>query len=88
MKIVKDNLVNFKTPHSKEWDENVQEIIDSLPKAKKFIFIWQEENEDKPMYEFYHVSGGTMKGDFVFIGAYLQYLHLKEIFEREEECNE
>lgn len=84
MKIV-EKIVKFETTHSKEWDENVQEIIDSLPKAKKFIFIWQEH--DMPMYGFSHVSGGTRKGDFVFVGAWLQHLHLREIFDRQEEEN-
>lgn len=80
MKIV-DNVVDF--TYSKEVEDNKNEVIDSLPKAKKFIFIWQEEGDG--FYTFNHVSGGTMKGDFVFVGAWLQHLHLKEIFEREDE---
>lgn len=79
MKIV-DNVIDF--TYSKEIEENKKEIIESLPKAKKFIFIWQEEGEG--FYNFQHVSGGTMKGDFVFIGSWLKHFHLKEIFERED----
>lgn len=86
MEIVKDNLVNFEIKHSKEFDENVKEIMESLPKAKKFIFIWQEDAQ--PFYNFNQVSGGTMRGDFVFIGSWLQHMHLKEIFESREEENE